>query len=347
MTIGDIAKLAGVSRATVSGVLNNSPTVSKKTHERVMAIIKEHNYRPNEVARALALNKTGILGLLVKDVSNPLYSKLALGVEEICDENEYNLIISNSHVDWERQVKTINLLKRRRVDGLIIFPLQKGHDPVQIKDLQKDKFPFVLLAELPGIEADLVRVDDESGSYQATSHLLKLGRKHIAYISGPDLALASERRLKGYKKALSHYDVPFDEKMIRKGGWRLDDGYNAGLELLSCDFQCPDAVFCYNDSVAIGLIRAFTERGKRVPEDVSVIGFDDTGVASYLETSLTTVAQPAKEIGRKATELLLKRIKNRNKTVKPHKILINTHLMVRETCGANLKGSVKAQVPID
>jgi len=340
MTIGDIAKLAGVSRSTVSGVLNNSPTVSKKTQKRVLAIIEQYNYKPNEIARALALNHTGLIGLVVKDISNPLYSKIALGVEEVCDENGYSMIISNTHVDWKRQVKNINILKRRRVDGLIIFPLQRGYDLRDFNELIIEKYPFVLLAEIPDVAADVVRADDETGAYNATTHLIKQGRKKIAYISGPDTTFASIRRLSGYKKALMDNNLQFVNKFVRKGGWRLDDGYKAGLNLLKCDIECPDGVFCYNDSVAIGLIRVLTERGKNVPNDLAVIGFDDSGVSSFLETSLTTIAQPTKKIGQLAANVLLKRIRNK-KNLPLQKFLVETQLIIRETCGANKKGTIK------
>ncbi|MBN2411544.1 LacI family DNA-binding transcriptional regulator [candidate division KSB1 bacterium] len=340
MTIGDIARLAGVSRATVSGVLNNNPTVSKKTHERVLAIIEQHNYTPNQIARALALNQTGLIGLIVKDISNPLYSKIALGVEEVCDENGYSMIISNTHVDWDRQDKNINILKHRRVDGLIIFPLQRGHTLQDFHDLIREKYPFVLLAEIPEVNADVVRADDETGAYNATVHLIKQGVRKIAYISGPESSYASDRRLSGYKRALMDFNLTFSTDLVREGGWRLEDGYKAGLTFSLDKSDCPDGIFCYNDSIAIGLIRALTERGKLIPRDVAVIGFDDSGVSAYLETSLTTVAQPTQKIGRMAAEVLLKRIKNKKKKLPHQKILIETELVIRETCGANKKGTV-------
>ncbi|NOY59441.1 MAG: LacI family transcriptional regulator [Calditrichaeota bacterium] len=343
MTIADIAKIAGVSRATVSGVLNNSPTVSAKTKDRILAIIKKYDYRPNEIARALALNQTGIIGLIVKDISNPLYSEIALGVEDVCGQEGLSVIIGNSHKEWDREVAHINLLKRRRVDGLIIFPLQKGADVRHIADLKKEKYPFVLLAEIPGIEADLVRADDEVGAFQATEHLINLGRKRIGYITGPQSALASDRRLSGYRKALKKHGLVPNDKHVIRGGWRLKDGYKVGKEFLSCETTCPDAVFCYNDSVAIGVMRAFVENGVRVPQDVAVVGFDDAGVGAYLETGLTTVAQPAMEIGRRSAMRLVELIRLKDNAQKPKKLYLQTKLQIRETCGANKKGSVSVQ----
>jgi len=344
ITISDIAQIAGVSRATVSGVLNNSPLVSKKTKERVMAIIKEYNYRPNEIARALALKHTGLLGLIVKDISNPLYSKITLGVEEACAENGYSVIIGNTHKNWDKEVSHVNLLKRRRVDGLIIFPLQKGTDLSHIRELKEEDYPFVLLAEVPGIEADLVRSDDETGALGAVEHLIKLGRKRIAYITGPDTALASDRRLSGFRRALEKNKISFSEHCVLKGGWRFEDGYTAGKEMLSRGDFNPDGVFCYNDQVAIGFIRALGESGLQVPRDVAVVGFDDAGVSAYLETSLTTVAQPAKKIGYESAKLLIKRImEKRNKDAEHmpiEKKFLKTELIIRESCGAHAKGSV-------
>lgn len=343
MTIADIAKIAGVSRATVSGVLNDSPTVSAKTKDRILAIIEEYDYRPNEIARALALNQTGIIGLIVKDISNPLYSEIALGVEEVCGKEGLSVIIGNSHKEWDHEIAHINLLKRRRVDGLIIFPLQKGADVSHIANLKKEKYPFVLLAEIPGIEADLVRADDETGAFRATEHLIKLGRKRIGYVTGPASALASDRRLLGYQKALEKYGLVFNKKNVIYGGWRLKDGYNAAVEFLTCGTACPEAVFCYNDSVAIGLIRALVENGVRIPDDVAVVGFDDAGVGAYLETGLTSVAQPAMEIGRRSATRLVELIRSKDNSQKPKNVFLETRLVVRETCGANKKGSVHAQ----
>jgi DNA-binding LacI/PurR family transcriptional regulator len=340
MTIGDIASIAGVSRATVSGVLNDSPTVSDKTRKKVLAIIKKHNYRPNEVARALALNHTDTLGLVVKDISNPLYGKISLGVEEIVDEENFSVIIGNTHKDEKREVSLVTMLKRRRVDGLIIFPVQKVENIEHIKDLYNERYPFVLLAEIPGIDADFVRADDETGAYEATKHLLKLGRKKIGYISGPYSALASDRRRRGYEKALFNNGLGPKSHQVFDGGWRVEDGYKAGREFLACANNCPDSVLCYNDSVAIGLIRALVEAGVNVPDDTAVIGFDDAGVGAFLETGLTTVAQPALEIGRRAAKLVMDRIKNIDSFAEPQKVLLNTNLVVRETCGANKKGSV-------
>ena len=144
LTISDIAQLAGVSRATVSGVLNGSSTVSEKTKKKVLAIIEKHNYRPNEVARALALRHTGLIGLIIRDISNPLFSKIALGVEEVCIRRGYSVIIGNTRKEPEREITNINLLRRRRVDGLIIIPLQNVPDLSHIWELKREKYPFVL-----------------------------------------------------------------------------------------------------------------------------------------------------------------------------------------------------------
>ena len=343
MTISDIARLAGVSRATVSGVLNDSPFVGKKTKTRVLEIIEKHNYRPNEVARALTLKQTGILGLIVKDISNPLYSKIAFGVEETCSERGYNVIIAGSQHNWEIEVAKVNSLKRRRVDGLIIFPIQIGVDLGHIWELKRENYPFALLAEVPGLDADLVRADDEDGAFKATEHLLQRGRKCLVHISGHNSTLAAERRIKGFQRALMRHNIVPKEEMTIEGGWRLEDGYKAGKKIIAQKGRCPDGVFCFNDLLAIGFIRAVVESGMRVPEDVAVVGFDDSGVSGYLATSLTTIAQPAKEIGRRAAELLLNRLANKNKKdlepIPPQRILLPTRLVVRESCGSFPKGA--------
>ena len=342
MTIADIARIAGVSRATVSGVLNNNPAVSKKTQLRILDIMNEYNFKPNEIARALALNKTGILGLIVKDISNPLYSKIALGVEMVCEKHGYSVIIANTHTNYDHEVANVQLLRRRRADGLIIFPLQKDESSSHIKELHSLNYPFVLLAEQPGVNADLVRADDEEGAKSATEHFIKMGRKRIAYLSGPDYALANERRHKGYLQAIEQYQVDFS--LVIDGGWRLEDGYRAGKLMIGNGNVQADAVFCYNDSVAIGFMRALVEEGIHVPEQIGIVGVDDAGVAPYLETALTTVAQPAFEIGKIAAQTVLDRIKSEDKFFVTRTTLLNTQMMIRETCGANQKGSISALI---
>lgn len=344
LTISDIAKLAGVSRATVSGVLNNSPTVRERTKDRVLAIIKKHNYRPNAIARALALKQTGVIGLLVKDISNPFYSQIAMGVEEVCVDNNYSVIMGNTNTQPERELSKINLLKNRQVDGLILLPVQKGVDLGHLWELRRENYPFVLLAEVPGIHADLVRADDEKGAFDAVEHLIKLKKRRIAYVCGPKTALASDRRLEGFRRALIQNNfVPKDELVIA-GGWRLEHGYQAGLDLRKHSDPLPDAVLCYNDSVALGLIRALTEGQIEVPEDVAVIGFDDAPTSAFLETALTTVAQPAHMIGYRAGEVLLQRIHNKNSDSAFQSIFLPTRLRIRESCGAQKKGTVTLQL---
>ncbi len=331
-TITDIAKEAGVSRATVSGVLNDNPNVSAKTRERVLAIIKKYHYEPNHVARALAMRKTGLVGLIVKDISNPLYSKISLGVEEVCEGAGYNVIIGNTHKDWQREVEYVNLLSRRRVDGLIIFPLQRGVNVAHIRELTEANLPFVLLAEVPGINADLVRSDDETGAYNATRHLLEQDRQNLMYVAGPESFLANDRRLKGFKKALREFDVKQSNRILQSG-WRLQDGYQAGKHLVQQKKALPDGVFCYNDPVAIGFMRALLEHQVRIPQDVAVIGFDDAAVSGYLNPGLTTVAQPACDIGRQAALRLIERINEKTKRAPAKHIYLKTELVIRESSG--------------
>ncbi len=331
MTISDIAKEAGVSRATVSGVLNDNPHVAEKTREKVLAIIEKYNFSPNQIARALALRQTGLVGLIVKDISNPLYSKISLGVEEVCEEAGYNVVMGNTHTETERELEYLNLLKRHRVDGLLILPLQRDTKLPAFQELLEAQLPIVLLGDLPDIDADLVRSDDESGAYHAASHLIQNGRRRLMYISGPESFYASARRLKGFKRAMQENNVEFDEQNVIYSGWRFNDGYATGQELCRSRSLLDAGLFCYNDSVAIGLMRALFENGYKIPDDLEIIGFDDAGVGKYLQTSLTTVAQPAREIGRRAAQLLLEKINFKGENWQSKKIFLETTLVIRET----------------
>lgn len=339
ITIADIAREAGVSRATVSGVLNDNPNVATKTKERVQGIIEKYGYRPNATARALALRTTGMIGLIVKDISNPLYSKIALGVEEICDQAGYSVVMGNTHKKWEREVEYANLLKNRRVDGLIIFPLQKNTDVQHLQELKDADLPFVLLADVPGINTDLVRADDESGAFEAAEHLIQLGCQKLAYISGPKEFHASDRRLQGFKKALEKHNIPFNDDCTFQSGWRMEDGYATGLKIVANANVQPEGIFCYNDPVAIGLMRALLENGRRIPEDIALVGFDDDDVSAYIQPGLTTVAQPAQEIGRKAAQLLFERIQAKGNAQSPERIYLKTELVIR---GSSMKVNRKS-----
>ena len=344
ITISDIATEAGVSRATVSGVLNKNPNVAEKTRLKVLAIIEKHNFRPNEIARALALRQTGLIGLIVKDISNPVYSKISLGVSDTCEAAGYNLVMGNTHTEPERELEYLNLLQRRRVDGLIILPLQSEIDLSVYKELNNENAPLVLLADLPGLRADLVRSNDEQGAFDATNHLIQRGCRNPMYFSGPETFLASQRRMHGFKRALREANLPADQKTVQTAGWRLEDGYRAGRLLVENGCDCPDGIFCYNDTVAIGLMRAMSEAGISVPKQTAVVGFDDSGVSAYLETSLTTVAQPAIEIGKKAAQLLLEKIQYEGDDWEPQQHYLPTQLIVRESCGAFPKGKAKISI---
>lgn len=333
ITIADIAKEAGVSRATVSGVLNNNPNVSAKTRDRVSAIIEKYKFTPNAVARALALQHTGLIGLIIKDISNPLYSKISLGVEQVCEKEGYSVIIGNTHTDIEREVAYMDLLKQRRVDGLIIFPVQKRIRIDHLLELAQKKLPFVLLADVPGIDADLVRCDDEGGAFRAVQRFIRSGRTNLVYVSGPDEFLASDRRLKGFRRALEKNGLPFDASRVVQSGWRLTDGYKTGLRLAHSSKPLPDGIFCYNDPVATGLMRALFENNISAPQDVGIIGFDDDVVSEFLKPGLSTVAQPALEIGRAAAVRLLSHIRSNNENWKPEKRYLPTKVVIRESCG--------------
>jgi DNA-binding LacI/PurR family transcriptional regulator len=190
------------------------------------------------------------------------------------------------------------------------------------------------LADLPGIDTDLVRADDESGAFDAAVHLIEQGCQKLAYISGPKEFLASDRRLNGFKKALKKYKIKFNESCVFQSGWRMEDGYETGLRMLQHADVQPDGIFCYNDPVAIGLMRALIENGRRVPEDVAIVGFDDDDVSAFVQPGLTTVAQPAQEIGRQAAQQLFERIQAKENSETPERFYLKTELVVR---GSSLK----------
>lgn len=327
MTISDIAKLANVSKSAVSIVLNNKSGVSEKTRSKVLEIIEKYNYNPSQIAQSLVVRETKSIGLIIKEIDNPYFAKLMRGVYDQCSHYGYSVLLGSSELSADRETEIIKTLVSKRVDGLIISPLQgEESDFSYLHNLLNDNYPVVVLGIITNYSTNFVDIDNIKAAYDAVTYLIQHGHKKIAYFAGPVHSGHGQRRLEGYKQAMIDHNLQIDKNYIIQVEPYAPNGYEAGKELFSKKIELPTAVFCYNDLVAIGLINALTEIGIDVPNSVSVMGFDNIDFSKYVKIPLTTIQMPAYDIGKSAADLLIKQINNSTaplfeKVILEHKII--------------------------
>lgn len=306
--IKDVALHAGVSVTTVSHVVNGTRFVSEVVRQRVEAAVRELGYVPSAVARSLKHNTTHTFGMVIPNNSNPYFAEIIRGVEDRCFAAGYNVILCNSNDDPERQAAYLRVLAEKRIDGLIF--VVTGSDAVVRATLGGINTPLVLLdREVSGVSGDLVEVNHVLGSQMATRHLLELGHPRVACISGPPGLSPSSQRRAGWKDALEHAGVERKESDLARGDFTARGGYLAMQALLRRRPR-PTAVFACNDLMAFGALTAAREAGIAVPQQLSIVGFDDIDLAAFSAPPLTTVAQPKQQIGTVAADLLLDRVSN-------------------------------------
>jgi LacI family transcriptional regulator len=333
ITIGDVARLAGVSRATVSSVLNDRSSVADGTRDRVLEVIRKLNYQPNQIARSLAVQKTRTVGLVVKQIDNPYFTKVMRGVLGFLSERGYTVLLGSSELSPEKEKESVETLLRQRVDGLILSPLQgRGADLSYMSKWIQDRLPFVLLDKVPNISANVVDIQNANAAEEAVSHLIQLGHKRITYYEGPDYSLHNIERLNGYQRAMMKEGLQIFPFSIRKAGVYIEDGYRAAMDQFSRSEEKPTAIFCFNDLVAIGVMNALSDLKIPIPEEVSIIGFDDIEFCRAVKVPLSSVRIPAIDIGKTAAGLLLKQIENRGLYLK-EVIELKASLMLRASCG--------------
>jgi LacI family transcriptional regulator len=304
-TIKDVAALAGISYTTVSHVVNKTRPVSEEVRIKVEAAIQTLDYVPSAVARSLKAKTTATIGLLVPNSLNPYFAELARGIEDYCERNGYCVILCNSDDNPGKQRSYLRVLLEKRIDGLIVA--SAGGDSSLVQGLAGVRTPMVIVDRgLDGVEADLVRIDHEYGAYLATRHLLELGHRDIATISGPQGTSVAQMRLAGYCRALEEAGIEASPGRIVESDFTSIGGYGAAATLL--ERNAPTAIFAANDMIGIGVLRAAAERNVRVPSELSVIGFDDIQMSRYVYPSLTTVGQSILQLGEMAAEVLLRRI---------------------------------------
>lgn len=330
VTIYDIAKQANVSIATVSKVIHNTGRISSETRERVQTVMNDLGYRPSLLASAMTNKRTFTVGILIPDISNPFYPDVIRGAEDFAQQHNYSVLLCNTDNDPDKEIEYIELLKQKSVDGIIIAAVATA--PIKLIESLPTDIPTTFLArEITGLDQDSqfpsVLVDNYLGGYMAAKHLLECGHHKISLL-GESLNIDSSReRLRGCETALAEQNLKLHSVQFCSRELGIESGYRAMTELLRKN-SAPTAVFAETDLLAIGAIQAAKQFGFRVPDDISIIGFDNTRLCTVIDPPLTSIAQPLYDLGQKSMEILLGQISG--KPVPPRTILDIT-LVVRDS----------------
>ncbi|MBB5325394.1 LacI family transcriptional regulator [Anoxybacillus tepidamans] len=327
VTIYDVAKEAGVSISTVSRVINNTGRISEKTRKKVLKVMETLHYQPSMVASALTGKRTRTIGLIIPDVANPFFAEIARKVEDRGRELGFNVLMCNTDNNPETEEMYLSLLKQKSVDGIIIGTTTKNY--TVLNELLHEHFPIAFIAQdIPELAIDVVRVDDFLGGYQAVSHLVSLGHKKIAIMLGNLNRTSDKDRLQAYRQVLQENGLEYDERLVIYTDYSMEAGKRAAFELLRSP-QKPTAIFACFDSLAVGVYQAAKEMGLCIPEDLSVVGFDNTILATIVDPPLTTVAQPIDEMGRQVVDLIIREIEG-EKNMK-QRVILPPELIVRHS----------------
>lgn len=327
ITLKMVAERAGVSVNTASRAINNKSDINEETKKRVLKVAQELGYVQNATAVALRTKKTRTLGVVIADNRNPFYAEVLNGIEEAAREKNYHIILANTQRDYQKEEEAINLLLAKRVDGLLITPVQDRND--DIKKLIEANIPFVIVGrDFESIEVDAVYNDEVKGGFFATEYLIKKGHKRIAFINGFLHKSPAQGRLEGYKKALKEHGIPLVDMMVSVGDIDVEDGYERTKQMLEKNLDFT-AIFAYNDMMAFGAMQVIKEKGLRIPEDIGLVGYDDIPFSSLISPSLTTIKLKKQELGAESVKLLLSRINGSREKMK--KIMLNVELIVRGT----------------
>lgn len=322
--IQEVAKRANVSVATISRVLNNSPNVKNETRERVMNAIKELNYSPNLSGRILRRNETKIVLVLLPTISNPFYSKAVTGIRHAADKLGYLILICNTESDVKKEMEYLDLLRYKQADGAIM--MSKESDIGKLEEIGASH-PIVQCFEYRKSDMlSYVSVDNEQAAYEAVKYLIGLGHRRIGLVGCDTQYPSAEQRESGYKKALHEANIELDTDLIIRGDYGFRSGFNCAGKLME---HKPTAIFAISDMQAIGVIKALKGMGLSVPEDISVVGFDNVTFSEIYDPGITTVSQPTYKMGSKAMNILIDELKGGSKT--PQQIIMKHELIIRDS----------------
>lgn len=327
VTIYDVAKVAKVSVSTVSRVFNDSSLVNEKTRKKVKKVMDDMNYIPNALARSLVSKSCRTVGLIVSDVTNPFFTDIIGGIESILNDEGFVVLVCDTRYSIERENHYISHMMERSVDGIIVFSVCEENALIMNK---ASKILPVVSVQSTFKEFDSVNTQDSEGAYSAIDYLIKLGHRKIAFFVYEGNNSTIRGRMKGYVKAHADNGIPVNKEYIITSSFKPNCGFYMANEMLKKHSNIT-AIFAYNDKIALDASIAFQSKGLKIPDNISIVGYDDIGIASLVQPKLTTVAQPHEEIGKTAAELLLKRIRDKNQRIIPRTILLPVKLTVRDS----------------
>ena len=334
-TIYDIAARAGTSPATVSRALSGTGSVREETRRRIVDIAREMNYSPNLLARSLVKKKTYTIALVISDITNPFFTTLARGVEDTAARHGFNTIFCNTDENPEKEKTYVELMLQRRVDGILVASCGNGNT---LKELKLRGLPVVLVdRKVSDTDWDWVVGDSEEGGYLLTRHLLETHKKReIEMVAGPLTISTSRERLEGYRRALREYEIESRPEWVTEGVYKEDYGYRTAMSFLQRNKRFPTALFAANNFIALGIIKATNELGLRIPQNVSLVTFDDFEIASFIYPFLTVARQPAYTMGSVATDFLLQRISG-ERIQEKRGVVLKPEIIIRRSCGCEVQ----------
>jgi DNA-binding LacI/PurR family transcriptional regulator len=334
ITIIDVAKRAGVSKGTVSAVINVKNTVKPGTRDHILNVMKELHFRPKGVARNLKNGKEDkSIGIIIKDLNYPFYTSVATGVEEYANSKGYSVIITSSENDHECEKKFTHLFSAKDIKGAIIAPIVEGTSEIEhLFRLKMINYPFVLLEDVKGIQANVVAIDNLKAIKKAVKYLIDNGHTKIVHFAGPPPSSHTRERIEGFRHAFSESTLAFCDEMIVSIGSRYEESFGNTLKYFKNKSKkdYPTAIVCFNDQQALAVITALKKLGIHVPEDISIVGNDDIYYAKIYPVPLTTIRAPKEEIGRTAAEILIRNIES--STIIPiERVVLDTEFIIRES----------------
>jgi LacI family transcriptional regulator len=333
-TIRDVARLAGVSAATVSAVINGTAVVSSVRSERVRDAMRILDYHPDQVARSLRVGKTLVIGMVIPDIRNPFYPEVVRGVEEVAQESGYSVLLCNTSEEPAMEDRHLSNLFSKRVDGVLLACSDASS---AYESLVRGRFPIVFVDRIPReFACASVSTDNADACRTAVRHLIDLGHTRIAIATGSLRLSTHAERLEGFRMAMQEVNLPIRSEYLCRGGLDVESGGKLGRQLLRLPAP-PTAVICTNNRMLLGVMKAISEENLRCPEQVSVVGFDDFVWTEYFTPPLTVIAQPAVDIGRRATEMLIRRM-SAEAPLPPEQLFLKAELRIRKSTGPASRG---------
>lgn len=334
ITIEDVAQKAGVSKGTVSAVINGRNTVKASTRDRILEVMKELHFRPKGMARNLKIGEQDkSIGIVVKDIEYPFYTAISAGVKNYANSKGYTVLVTSSQDNHEFEKKITHLFTTKDIKGVIIAPVLEGTSEIEhLFKLKMLNYPFVLLEDVKGIQANMIAVDNLEAIKQAVKYLIDSGHRKIIHFAGPEKSSHTQERIEGFRHAFSESTLVFDPNMIVTIGAHYDECVVKSREYFEnlSEDEYPTAIVCFNDQQALAVMESLNKLNIKIPEQISVVGNDDIFYAKNFPVPLTTIKAPQFEIGRKAAEILIKNIES-SEALPIERIIMDTELVVRES----------------